>query len=82
MRRGPNSLSILSVKQRVPLIGMLLPRTISAAYRSMKRAVSDCESLLNLTQQLATLSQQPTSSTLAKILTVTGAQEFICRKFQ
>lgn len=86
MRPGRVSLSNLSIKHRLPLlIGILLLGTIVASTWASYRAVKDAalrvgqERLLNLTQQLATLSQQSSSLLIGK--TFTAANDPAVRSF-
>jgi PAS domain S-box-containing protein len=76
MRPGRFSLSDLSIKHRLPLlIGILLLAIIVVSTWASYRAVKDAslavgrERLLNLTQQLATLSQQSSVLLLGKTAT-------------
>jgi PAS domain S-box-containing protein len=86
MRPGRLSLSNLSIKHRLPLlIGALLLATITAStwlsYRGVKDSALEVgrERLQNLTQQLASLSQQSAAILLTK--TFTAANEPAIRAF-
>lgn len=86
MRPGRFSLSNLSIKHRLPLlIGILLLGIIVASTWAAYHAVKDAalavgrERLLNLTQQLASLSQQSSSLLLGK--TFTAANDPAVRTF-
>src|SRR5438874_8990837 len=86
MQPGRVSLSNLSIKHRLPLLigtlllGIILASTY-ASYRAVKQAALTVgrERLLNLTEQLANLSQQSTSTLLAK--TFTAANDPAIRSF-
>src|SRR5437879_12590362 len=86
MRRRRLSLSSLSIRHRLPLlIGTLLLGIITAStwasYRGVKESALELgrERLQNLTQQLATLSQQSAVALLSK--TYTAANDPAVRDF-
>jgi hypothetical protein len=79
MRPGHISLATLSIKHRLPLlIWTLLLDTILAAtwasYRAVRQAALEAslERLLNLSQHLASHTQQSTSTLLARTITAAG----------